>query len=290
MSEKNISIGFIGLGMMGTPMSLRLREAGYRLTVWNRTEIKTKPLLQIGAELAESPASVVEASDIIFLCLTDTEAVENVLFGHHGVSQGGSGKLIVDHSTISPKAAISFAARLQKNHNFRFIDAPVTGGVIGATNGTLTVFGGGEAADIDIARPVISHLAETFLHMGLHGAGLTTKLCNQVMVMTTLVAMAEMLKLAENGGIDPTQIPAILAGGFANSQVLQVFGSSMAHRNTEVTGRLAIAEKDLNLIRAAGQETSTPLPMCSTATELIRLAIADGLRDGDITQFIRLYD
>ena len=97
MSEKNISIGFIGLGMMGTPMSLRLREAGYRLTVWNRTEKKTNPLLQVGAELAESPASVAKSSDIIFLCLTDAEAVENVLFGHRGVNQGGSGKLIVDH-------------------------------------------------------------------------------------------------------------------------------------------------------------------------------------------------
>ena len=290
MSKKNMAIGFIGLGMMGTPMSLRLRKAGYHLTVWNRTKIKTKPLLEAGAELADSPASVAEASDIVFLCLTDSEAVENVLFGHRGVTQGGSGKLLVDHSTISPEAAVSFAARLRKNHNFSFIDAPVTGGVIGATNGTLTVFAGGKAADIDVARPTISHLAEKFLHMGAHGAGLTTKLCNQVMVMTTLVAMAEMLKLAENGGIDPTQVPAILANGFANSEILQVFGPPMALRSTEITGRLAIAEKDLNLIRAAGQDTGTPLPMCSTATELVRLAIADGLGDGDVSQFIKLYD
>ena len=290
MSKSNIAIGFIGLGMMGTPMSLRLCDAGHHLTVWNRTKIKTKPLLEAGAELADSPASVAEASDIIFLCLTDTEAVENVLFGHRGVTQGGSGKLIVDHSTISPKAAVRFAARLRKNHDFRFIDAPVTGGAIGATNGTLTVFAGGDVADIDAARPAISHLAERLLHMGVHGAGLTTKICNQVMVMTTLVAMAEMLKLAENSGIDTTQIPAVLAGGFANSQVLQAFGPRMAHRNTEITGRLSIAEKDLNLIRATGQEAATPLPMCSTATELVRLAIANGLGDEDVSQFIRLYD
>ena len=290
MSDKRTTTGFIGLGLMGEPMSLKLCAAGYPLTVWNRTRKKTATAIEAGAILAESPAEVAKASDIIFLCLTDTEAVEDVLFGRHGITNGGSGKIVVDHSTISPTAAIEFSARLRDHHDIRFIDAPVTGGVVGATNGILTIFAGGESLDVEAVRPVIAHLSRKLLHMGANGAGQTTKMCNQVMVMTTFVAMAEMLKLAENGGVDPTQIPEILADGFANSRVLQLFGERMARRDSEITGRLTIAQKDLDLIQTVGTETSTWLPMCSRATELVQLAIAKGLGDSDITQFIRVYD
>ena len=290
MSDKRTATGFIGLGLMGEPMSLKLCAAGYPLTGWNRTRKKTATAIEAGAILAESPAEVAKASDIIFLCLTDTEAVEDVLFGRHGITNGGSGKIVVDHSTISPKAAIEFAARLRDHHDIRFIDAPVTGGVPGAIKGNLTVFAGGESSDIEAVRPAISHLAGKLLHIGANGAGQTTKLCNQVMVMTTFVTMAEMLKLAENSGVDSTQIPEILADGFANSKVLQLFGQRMARRDPELTGRLTIAQKDLDLIRAVGRETGTPLPMCGTATEVVRLAIARGLGDRDVSQFIRLYD
>ena len=290
MSDTLTPTGFIGLGLMGQPMCLRLCEAGYPLTVWNRTPDKLSKATEAGAHSAKTPAAVAAASEIIFLCVTDTEAVEKVLFGHQGITESGPGKLVVDHSTISPMAAVEFAARLRDKYDIRFIDAPVTGGVAGAVKGALTVFAGGDPVDIEVARPLISCLADKLLHMGDNGTGQTTKMCNQVMVMNTFVTMAEMLKLAENGGVDATQIPKILADGFANSRVLELFGERMARRDSEITGLLAVAQKDLDLIQALGKETSTALPMCGTATELVRLAIANGLGNSDITQFIKIYD
>ena len=177
-----------------------------------------------------------------------------------------------------------------KKHGIRYVDAPVTGGVIGATDGTLTIFAGGDAADIQTVRPALSLMSRRVLHMGGHGAGQTTKLCNQVMVMNTFATMAEMLKLAENGGVDPTQIPDILGDGFASSRVLEVFGERMARRDHKVTGRLTVAQKDLNLILTAGKETSTKLPMCDTASQLVHLAVANGFGSQDIANLIRVYD
>ena len=290
MPKDKREVGFVGLGLMGLPMSRRLCLGNYIVTVWNRTKTKTSQALAAGANLADSPSELAQRNSIVFLCLTDAEAVEDVLFRKDGIANGGPGKIIVDHSTIGPTAAKEFATRLHEKHDIRYVDAPVTGGVIGATEGTLTIFAGGHASDIQTVRPALSLMSGRVLHMGGHGAGQTTKLCNQVMVMNTFVTMAEMLKLAENGGVDATQIPKILADGFANSRVLELFGERMARRDSEITGLLAVAQKDLDLIQALGKETSTALPMCGTATELMRLAVANGLGNSDITQFIKIYD
>ena len=290
MPKDKREVGFVGLGLMGLPMSRRLCLANYIVTVWNRTKTKTSQALAAGANLADSPSELAKRNSIVFLCLTDAEAVEDVLFRKDGIASGGPRKIIVDHSTIGPTAAKEFATRLHEKHDIRYVDAPVTGGVIGATEGTLTIFAGGHASDIQTVRPALSLMSGRVLHMGGHGAGQTTKLCNQVMVMNTFVAMAEMLKLAENGGVDPTQIPDILADGFAASRVLELFGKRMAHRDRKVTGRLTVAQKDLNLILAVGKQTSTKLPMCDTSSQLVRLAVSNGFGNQDITSLIQVYD
>ncbi len=290
MVKQNTAVGFVGLGLMGLPMTLRLCSGKFNVSVWNRTEEKTSSALTAGAQLADTRAQLAKVSDIIFLCLTDASAVEETLFGKDSLASNASGKIIVDHSTIGPTAAKAFGERLHSIHGVGYIDAPVTGGVLGATEGTLTVFAGGDANAVQLVRPVLSLLARRVIHLGTHGAGQMAKLCNQVMIMNTFATMAEMIKLAENGGIDSSQIPNIFADGFAASRVLEVFGKRMAIRSSETTGHLSTARKDLELILDAGKANATDLPMSNTAHQLVERAIDGGLGSRDITNLIQVYD
>lgn len=286
-----LRLGFIGLGLMGGPMSLRLARAGHSLTVWNRNPEKATEVVAAGAHLAESPSAVAAASDIIFLCLLDTDAVEQVLFGPDGVADGGApGKIVVDHSTISPTAAQAFATKLHSDNGMALIDAPVTGGKIGATDGTLGIFAGGDPAAAETVRPVVADTSRRFDYLGESGAGQTAKMCNQVMVLNTVTTMAEMVKLAEQGGIRSENLPALFAGGFADSRVLQVFGARMASRDDDVTAQISTMLKDLALIEDVGKSLDVGLPMTGLARQLMQMAIAAGHGDLDGSQIIRLYD
>jgi 3-hydroxyisobutyrate dehydrogenase-like beta-hydroxyacid dehydrogenase len=290
MSTMNGKIGFIGLGLMGHPMCLRLIQAGFGVTIWNRTKHKTASLIDAGASPASNPSEVAGNSELVFLCLTDSAAVSEVVFGQEGLVSKRPPKTIVDFSTIGFKAAHDLGTTLSNKHQVVYVDAPVTGGVVGAQNGTLTMFAGGETSTIDHIMPILKRVASNVVNVGSYGTGQVTKICNQVMVMTTMVAMAEMLKLAEHGGITSKNLPRIFADGFANSKILEVFGAQMASRDTTLTGKLKIAQKDLELILSLGRETGTSLPMSGTATQMVRLAIGKGLGENDITQFIQLYD
>ena len=166
-----------------------------------------------------------------------------------------------------------------------YIDAPVTGGVVGAEKGALTMFAGGEAAAVEGLMNILKHMATNIIYMGDCGTGQVTKICNQVMV-----TMAEMIKLAEKGGVASQSLPEIFAPGFANSRILEVFGEQMASRDTALTGKLKVAQKDLDLILSLGRDTATSLPMSGIATQMVRLAIDKGLGEDDMTQFIRNYD
>jgi len=286
----NKPVGFIGLGLMGQPMCLRLVQAGFTTTVWNRTKTKIQKLVDAGASAASSPAEVAANSDVVFLCLTDNAAVTEIVFGERGLVSGNLPKAIVDFSTIGLKAARSFGAELKDSHGVTYIDAPVTGGVVGAEKGALTMFAGGEVAAVEDLMNILKHMATDIIYMGDCGTGQVTKICNQVMVMTTMVTMAEMIKLAENGGVASQALPEIFAAGFANSKILEVFGEQMASRDTTLTGKLKVAQKDLDLILSLGRDTATSLPMSGIATQMVRLAIDKGLGEDDITQFIRIYD
>ena len=286
----NKPVGFIGLGLMGQPMCLRLVQAGFTTTVWNRTKTKIQTLVDAGASAASSPAEVAANSDVVFLCLTDDAAVTEIVFGERGLVSGNPPHAIVDFSTIGLKAARNFGAELKDSHGVTYIDAPVTGGVVGAEKGALTMFAGGEAAAVEGLMNILKHMATDIIYMGDCGTGQVTKICNQVMVMTTMVTMAEMIKLAENGGVASQSLPEIFAAGFASSRILEVFGNQMASRDTTLTGKLKVAQKDLDLILSLGRDTATSLPMSGIATQMVRLAIDKGLGENDITQFIRIYD
>lgn len=290
MTDETLRLGYVGLGLMGGPMAHRLLAAGFPLTVWNRDPAKAAPLAAAGAALAASAAEVARASDIVFTCLTDTAAVEAVAFGPHGIAAGARpGSVLVDFSSMRPDSAAAFALRLRAEAGMGWIDAPVSGGVPGATAGTLAVMAGGEAADFERVAPVVAHLAGRFTLMGPNGAGQSTKLINQLIVGCGIAVIAEACQLAEDAGIDPALIPKALAGGRADSPILQQFLPRMAARDRTVQSRVAIMVKDLTTVMDEGRRLGSALPITGLATELHKLLARRGLGDADNAEYVRLF-
>ena len=283
-------LGYLGLGLMGTPMARRLLKASYQVTVWNRSEAKMAPLLEAGAKRAATPRDVLAGSDIVFMCVTDARAVEEVIFGAEGISTApGAGKLVVDFSSIHPDAARDLAARLKAANGAGWIDAPVSGGTKGAEEGTLAIMAGGEAGDIERVRPYVLAMARRFTHMGPIGAGQTTKLCNQVIVGCAMAVLAEATRLAVNAGIDANRLPEALAGGFADSIPLQLFVPRMVQGiHSPPLGHISTMLKDLDTIADVAQATSTPVPMATLAGQLFRLAKSARGADADALEIYKL--
>lgn len=286
-----MKLGYIGIGLMGRPMTLRLLAAGHEVAVWNRSPEKLAAVVAKGARAVGSPAEVARAADIVMMCVTDQHAAEEVLFGSNGVIEAaGEGKLVVDFSSIAPAFARDFDARLESK-GMGLVDAPVSGGVAGAEKGTLAVMAGGKAADIERVRPIVMHLAQRFTRMGDCGAGQTTKLCNQVIVGSLIAVIAEAVRLAEAAGVDATKLPEALKGGFADSLPLQIFGARMAARTFEPSlGAASIMLKDLENAAAVAKEATVPLPMARTAAELYRLLAAQGKGEKEISTIIELLE
>ncbi len=271
MSDR-LRLGYIGVGLMGKPMVLRLLAAGYAVSVWNRSPEKLKPVVDKGARAVSSAAEVARASDLVMLCVTDQKAAEDVLFGPDGVTAGGAtGKLVIDFSSIAPASARAFAERLAAE-GMGLIDAPVSGGVVGAEQGTLAIMAGGSAQDFERAKPVVAHLCARFTHMGGSGAGQATKLCNQIIVGCLFPVLAEAIRVAETAGVDAAKLPEALKGGFADSVPLQVFGPRIARRAYDPPiGDVATLIKDLENAAAVAREAGVPLPMARSASELYRM-------------------
>ena len=284
------SLGYVGLGMMGAPMSRRLLEAGYKVTVWNRSDTKATALAKAGATPADYPSTLARVSSIIFMCLTDAKAVEDVVFGPEGLATvPGTGKLIVDFSSIHPDAARSIATRLRTTNGMEWIDAPVSGGSKGAEEGTLAVMAGGDVAAIERARPFVLAMARRMTHMGPTGAGQTAKLCNQVIVGCAMAVLAEATRLATNAGIDAGRLPEALAGGFADSIPLQLFVPRMVQGiHSPPLGHVATILKDLDAVVDVAQQTSTPVPMAALASQLFRLAKTSRGADADALEIFKL--
>jgi 3-hydroxyisobutyrate dehydrogenase len=266
-------LGYLGLGMMGFPMARRLLNAGHDVTVWNRSSGKAAALVEAGAKAASHPRDVAATASIIFMCLTDAAAVEAVVFGANGVATvSGQGKLVVDFSSIHPEAARAIAARLKAANGIGWIDAPVSGGTMGAEEGTLAVMAGGDATDIDRVRPYVLTMARRLTHMGPTGAGQTTKLCNQVIVGCAMAVLAEATRLAVNAGIDAKRLPEALAGGFADSIPLQLFVPRMAQGiHSPPLGHVATMLKDLDTVIDVARDTSSPVPMAALAAQLFQI-------------------
>ena len=284
-------LAFVGIGLMGAPMARRLIEAGHDLALWNRSRDKLAPLLARGARAAASPADAARGAEIVMLCVTDTPAVEEVVFGADGVAQGiASGAILVDFSSIRPDATRRFSERLRTERGADWIDAPVSGGVPGAEQGTLAIMAGGEAGAIERVRPLMQALASRFTHMGPSGAGQTTKLCNQMIVGCNLAVIAEAIKLAQDAGVEAARLPDCLKGGFADSLPLQIFGRRMA--SGQYDPPLAASEtmlKDLDTACDLARQTVTALPMTSLASAIFRLLKAHGHGKGDPAALLTLF-
>ncbi|WP_396219328.1 NAD(P)-dependent oxidoreductase [Gemmatimonas sp.] len=286
-------IGFIGTGLIGTPMVQRLLECGLSVTVWNRTPDKATPLVLDGAALAESPRALAESCDIVCLCLTNTTAVHDVVFGVQGIDAVlRTGQLLIDLSSIAPDATREMAERLASACGARWIDAPVSGGLPLARAGRLIVFAGGDAHDIARAAPVFDALSQRVTHMGGHGAGQLAKSCNQMIVACNLVTIAEMLAFATTSGIDAAQLPGALAGGFADSLPLQIFGPRMAAGvDSPRIGGLGTFRKDIDqVVRLAG-ECGAYAPMATRAAEVMLEASRTEQigADPDVSRMIALF-
>jgi 3-hydroxyisobutyrate dehydrogenase len=293
VSDKPV-LGFIGIGLMGRPMSLHLCEAGYEVHVFNRTKSKLAPLLDAGAIESESPPVLTRAADIVFTCVSDTASMERVVFGPGGIAEGaaenGAGKVLVDHSSIRPDATRDMAARLRAETGMGWVDAPVSGGVAGAEEASLAIMCGGDAADVERVRPVVMNMCSRLTHMGPQGAGQTTKLCNQMVVVCTVAVLAEMVNMGQEAGIDAARLPEALAGGWADSKPLQLFVPRMAAGDFDPPfGHVATLLKDIDTATDLGRSQGTALPMSATAAELLRLMGSHGYLDKDPSELVRLY-
>jgi 3-hydroxyisobutyrate dehydrogenase-like beta-hydroxyacid dehydrogenase len=263
-------LGFIGLGDMGLPMAQRLLGAGRTVVAWNRSAAKLDALVEVGAIRAASPAEVMARAELVGLCLTSDDAVDEVAWGTNGLfSVPLSGrKLVADFSTGSPEAAVAFAAKA-KTHGASWVDAPVSGGVPAASAGSLIIFAGGEAEAIAALDPLLAPLCARVSHMGPVGTGQFTKICNQMIVSCNLLVIAETLAMARKAGVDVARLPAALKGGFADSTPLQIFGPRMAkHRFEPRLGAIALMEKDVGLASALSASNNAHTPMLALARDL----------------------
>ncbi|UXD88096.1 NAD(P)-dependent oxidoreductase [Thalassolituus hydrocarboniclasticus] len=284
-------IGFVGMGLMGVPMSQRLLAAGYHLTVWNRNPDKTVALAEAGAQVAASLAELVAVSDVVMLCVTDTAAVEAVVFAADGIAASGrSGQVLIDFSSIEPAATRQMAERLETACGMRWVDAPVSGGVAGAEQGTLAIMAGGDEALIDTLRPLLAPLSQRVTRMGPVGAGQVTKICNQMLVSCNVLVMAEVMALAEKSGVDAAQIPAALKGGFADSVPLQLTGPRMAERDFDpVKWHVKTLLKDLDMANDLARIMKSAIPMAGLGAELMRLHASQGNAEKDPCTLVTMY-
>jgi len=285
------SIAFAGIGLMGLRMCRRLLAAGYPLTVWNRSPDKCALLVEAGARQANSPAELCAGADIVLLCLADTAVVREVVFGPGGIVEGArAGQLLVDHSSLEPAATRAMAAELESRSGMRWVDAPVSGGTVGAEAGSLAIMVGGRAEDIERVRPVLMNLGQRLTRMGEVGAGQVTKACNQMIVACNALVIAEVVALAERSGVDASLIAPALAGGFADSKPLQILAPQMASSEFEpIKWHVRTLLKDLDTAVQLSREEGSATPMTGLAAQLMRLHGSQGHLDQDPATLVQMF-
>lgn len=268
-------VGFAGLGALGAPMAERIRAAGYELHVWNRSAGKAAPLIAAGACGAPSPAVLAQRVELLCICVTDEQAVQQLLFGDDGLASAPvPGLIVADHSTIAPLATRRIAARAASEAGIAWVDAPVSGGPPGARQGTLAVFAGGDAPDVERARPVLMRFAGKLTHLGAVGSGQAAKVCNQMISFGTCAVMAEALHLAARMGLDVARLPEAVEGGLADSAVLRHYAPQMLGGDLRGNSRNAL--KDIEIALELGRESTTAMPMTALLASLHRLVVAQG--------------
>ena len=289
MTDKKNTLGFIGIGLMGRPMVLRLLGAGYNVNVWNRSPDKLVQVADAGAKVCASIAELVKASQVILLCLTDTAAVESVIY--KGIVENGSvNQLLIDLSSIHPDNTRQLASVLKDRCGMNWVDAPVSGGIVGAEQGSLTIMAGGSSENVSIACTILAPLYQQFTHMGELGCGQVTKVCNQMIVSCNVIVIAEMIALAQKAGVAAEKIPQALYGGFADSKPLQILGPEMALADFEpLKWRVSTLLKDLNMALELSIKQGNAIPMSALAAQLMRLHGSQGYLEHDPSTLIKLF-
>ena len=269
------NLGFIGLGLMGKPMAANLMKGGHTLFLHSRSGVPAE-LTGAGGIACKDAREVAERADVVITMLPDTPDVERVLFGSPGVAEGlAAGKTVIDMSSISPTATISFAERIRQL-GCEYVDAPVSGGAIGARDATLTIMVGASEAAFSAAQPLFALLGKNITLIGGNGAGQTCKVANQIVVALTIEAVAEALVFASKAGADPAKVRAALLGGFASSRILEVHGERMLKRTFDPGFRIELHQKDLNLALSSARELGLALPATAVAQELFNACRARG--------------
>ena len=269
-------LGFIGLGIMGTPMARHLQNAGHTVVTSKFVRPPRQELVDNGLEFAETPKALAETVDTVILMLPDTPEVKDVLFGENGVAHGlSAGKLVIDMSSISPIDTRDFARKIRET-GADYIDAPVSGGEVGAQNATLSIMAGGTEASFDRALPLFQLMGKNITLVGDCGDGQVTKVANQIIVALTIEAVSEALVFASKAGADPARVRAALMGGFASSRILEVHGERMINRSFDPGFRISLHQKDLNLALQGARTLGVSLPNTAATQELFNLCAANG--------------
>lgn len=271
------TIGFIGLGIMGRGMTRNLLKAGFEVYVWNRTGTRMEELAKDGAKPTSSPADLAAKCDLIITCVSDTPDVEQVILGDNGVIHGAkSGAIVIDMSTISPKATREIAAKLAEKE-VMMLDAPISGGSEGAAKGTLSIMVGGDAQAFERAMPAFEAMGKTITHMGGTGSGQMTKLVNQALVVVNMLAAGEALLLAQAGGLDLEKAVQAIGGGAAGSWMWNNRGPQVIARDWRPGFTIDLQQKDLRLVLESAQELGVPMLATSMVSTLYRTLQAQGL-------------
>lgn len=281
------NIGFIGLGIMGVPMAVNLQQKGGNKLFVNDKKVPPAVLLDGGAVACANGAEVAKQSDIVFIMVPDTPDVEAVLFGENGVAQGlSAGKIVVDMSSISPIATKEFAKKIN-DLGCEYLDAPVSGGEVGAKAGSLTIMVGGKEETFNKVKPLFELMGQNITLVGGNGDGQTTKVANQIIVALNIQAVAEALLFASKAGADPAKVRQALMGGFASSRILEVHGERMIKRTFNPGFRINLHQKDLNLALQGAKSLGISLPNTATAQELMNACAANGLSAMDHSALCR---
>ena len=283
-----MKLAFCGLGLMGEPMVKRLLAAGHTVKVWNRTPAKAQALIALGAQWCDTPAQAASDVDGVFMCLLNTSAVEQVVFGPEGIVHARHLRWLVDHSSVPPEQTRAWSQRLLAASQADWLDAPVSGGVAGVQAGSLAVMVGGPASPLDSASQAMRAYASNITHMGDSGAGQATKLCNQTIVASTVAAIAEAVGLAHRNGIDLKQLAKALQGGWADSKPLQVFVPRMVTPSQPSIGALSTMLKDVDTVMQVAQSSGAPMPVMATVQQQLRAAQAVGLGEAELSALICL--
>ena len=284
------AVGFIGIGAMGEPMALNLIKAGYALTVYARRAEAAAALVRAGAALAATPAVVARASEIVVTMVTTAADCEQVTLGAHGIIEGAvAGAVVIDMATISPLAARRIAEVLA-TRGIEHIDAPVSGGPMGARDATLSIMAGGTETVFARVKALFEAMGKTILHMGDHGAGQVTKACNQLSLTVTLQGVAEAINLAARCGVDPVKVREAMLGGFAASRVLELFGKRMVERDFEHGVDARFYHKDLNIVLGLTHELGLPSPAAAVTLQQINALVGRGGAYSDFSRMIEVLE